>query len=311
MIINTGQRTDIPAFYSKWFINRIKEGYVLVRNPFNHNLITKFLLDPKVVDVIGFCTKNPRPMLAYLDELKDFGQYWHVSITGFGRDFEPNVPPVNQVIEDFKYLSNKVGKNSIVWRYTPIIINDKYTKDYHIKAFEYIASKLEGYTDIVVYGFVDIYKKLEINHPEIKDCDDVTKIEITKEFIKIASKHHLSLRLCSKEKWLKEYGVDIDGCMRIEDYEKSISSKLNIKKKTEARKGYCSCYLSNDIGSYNSCPHLCRYCYANGNKDLILKNYQSHDDNSPLLIGHVNEFDEIKEAKQESNKDERITLFDL
>ena len=95
MIINTGQRTDIPAFYSKWFINRIKEGYVLVRNPFNPNLITKFLLDPKVVDVIGFCTKNPRPMLAYLDELKDFGQYWHVSITGFGRDFEPNVPPVN------------------------------------------------------------------------------------------------------------------------------------------------------------------------------------------------------------------------
>ena len=309
MIINTGQRTDIPAFYSKWFINRIREGYVLVRNPYYPTLVTKFLLNPKVVDVIGFCTKNPRPMFQYLDEIKDFGQFWYISITGFEKDLEPNVPSIREVIEDFKYLSNKIGKNAIGWRYTPIIINDKYTKEYHIKMFEYIASKLEGYTNLVAYGFVDIYKKLEKNHPEIKDTDDNTKIEITKEFIKIAKKYNMNLRLCSKEKWLKDYGVDTNGCMRLEDYEASISSNLHIKKKMEARKNYCACYLSNDIGSYNSCLHLCKYCYANGNEELIYKNYHNHDDNSPFLIGNITKDDKIKEANQESYKDIRLTLF--
>ena len=309
MIINTGQRTDIPAFYSKWFINRIKEGYVLVRNPYYPKNVTKFKLDSKVVDVIGFCTKNPRPMLKYLDDLKDFGQFWYISITGFDSDYEPNVPPINQVISDFKYLSNKIGKNKVAWRYTPIIIDEKYTLKRHIETFEYIASELDGYTNLAVFGFIDIYPKLLKNHPEIKDTDDQSKIEIAKRFLDIANKHHMDLRLCSKEKWLKEYGIDVDGCMRIEDYERSISSKLDIKQKMEARKGYCACYLSNDIGTYNSCPHLCRYCYANGDKNLIMYNYHQHDENSPLLIGHLNKDDIVKEAKQESYIDNRITLF--
>lgn len=309
MIINTGQRTDIPAFYSKWFINRIKEGYVLVRNPYYPKKVTKFILDPKVVDVIGFCTKNPRPMFKYLDDIKMFGQFWYVSITGFGSDLEPNVPPIDIAIEDFKYLSNKVGSNSVSWRYTPIIINEKYTKERHIKTFEYIASKLEGFTNLAVFGFVDIYPKLAKNHPEIKDTDDLTKIEIAKAFQKIAKAHNIELRLCSKEKWLKDYGIDVDGCMRIEDYENSISKKLNIKNKMQARKGYCSCYLSNDIGSYNSCLHLCTYCYANGSKDLIIANYKKHDDNSPFLIGNIEDGDEIKDAVQESYIDNTLTLF--
>ncbi len=309
MIINTGQRTDIPAFYSKWFMNRIKEGYVLVRNPYYPDLITKFILNPQVVDVIGFCTKNPRPMFPYLDELKEFGQFWYVTITGFGKDLEPNVPSIDQAIEDFKYLSRKVGKEAMGWRYTPIIVNDKYTKDYHLKTFERIASELEGYTSLVAFGFLDIYPKLAKNHPELKDTDDATKIEIAKAFKEIAEKHHFDLRLCSKEKWLKDYGIDIEGCMRIQDYEKSVNSKLDIKEKMEARKNYCACYLSNDIGAYNSCLHLCKYCYANSNELTIKKNYQNHDDNSPLLIGHLRPHDKIKEAKQESFINKTITLF--
>ena len=302
MIINTGQRTDIPAFYSKWFINRIREGFVLVRNPYYPTIVTKFILDPKVVDVIGFCTKNPRPMFPYLDEIKNFGQFWYVSIAGFKKDLEPNVPPINQVIEDFKYLSNKVGKRAIGWRYTPIIVTKKYTKEYHIKMFEHIASELEGYTSLVTFGFVDLYPKLMKNHPEIKDTDDETKIEIAKAFIETAKKHHMDLRLCSKEKWLKDYGVDVEGCMRINDYENSIDASLDVKQKMEARKSYCACYLSNDIGSYNSCMHLC-------NENQIKKNYLNHDDNSPLLIGHLQKEDKIREAKQESYKNGTISLF--
>jgi hypothetical protein len=248
-------------------------------------------------------------MFPYLDELKNYGQFWYVSITGFDVDLEPNVPPIDQIIEDFKFLSNKVGKNAIGWRYTPIIVNNKYTKEYHIKMFEHIASKLDGYTSLVAFGFVDIYPKLEKNHPEIKDTDDETKIEIAKAFTNIAKKHHMDLRLCSKEKWLANYGIDIDGCMRVKDYENSIDSKLDIKQKMEARKNYCACYLSNDIGSYNSCMHLCKYCYANGNEMTIRKNYREHDDSSPLLIGHINPEDKIRLAKQESYKNNTITLF--
>ena len=242
MIINTGQRTDIPAFYSKWFMNRIRDGYVLVRNPYYPTLVTKFLLNPKVVDVIGFCTKNPRPMFPYLDELKPFGQFWYISITGFGKDLEPNVPTIEQVIEDFKYLSKKIGSNAIGWRYTPIIINEKYTVEHHIKIFEHIASELEGYTSLAVFGFLDVYPKLEKYHPEIKDCDDNTKILIAKSFVEIAKKHHMDLRLCSKEKWLSKFNVDVTGCMRVDDYERSICKKLNIKEKMNARKNFCACF---------------------------------------------------------------------
>lgn len=309
MIINTGQRTDIPAFYSKWFINRIKEGYVLVRNPYYPTIVTKFKLDPTVVDVIGFCTKNPRPMFPYLDEIKDFGQFWYITITGMEKDYEPNVPPIDQVIEDFKYLSDRIGKNAIGWRYTPIIVNEKYTKEYHIKKFEYIASHLENYTSLVAFGFLDLYPKLMVNHPDIKDTDDQTKIEITKAFKEIAYRHNLDIRLCSKEKWLGKYGVNIDGCMQQKDYENSINTKLDIKQKMEARKDYCTCYLSNDIGQYNTCLHLCKYCYANGNEATIRKNYQNHDDNSPLLIGHLNKEDKVRIAEQESYKDKTILLF--
>lgn len=309
MIINTGQRTDIPAFYSKWFINRIREGYVLVRNPYYPSLVTKFLLNPDVVDVIGFCTKNPRPMFKYLDELKPFGQFWYISITGFDKDIEPNVPSIDQVIEDFKFLSYKVGKNAIALRYTPIIINEKYTLQRHIDTIEYITSKLEGYTSLAVFGFVDIYDKLKRNHPEIIDCDDSLKIIIAKEFLKIANKHHMELRLCSKEKWLSSYGIDVNGCMRLEDYERAIGFSLTPTKKVEARRGYCTCYLSNDIGSYNSCLHLCSYCYANGNSNLVLSNFKKHDDDSPFLIGNISPDDKIRLAKQESWKEIQGKLF--
>ena len=310
MIINTGQRTDIPAFYAKWFINRINEGYVMVRNPYYPSLVTKFSLSPDVVDIIGFCTKNPAPMFPYLDKLSKYKQFWYVTITLYSKDIEENVIHINKAIDDFIYLSKTVGKNAIAWRYTPIIINDTYSVSRHTKAFEYIASRLASYTSLAVFGFVDLYDKLKKNHPEIKDTSDENKIYIAKEFLKIANKYNLELRLCSKEKYLKEYGIDVDGCMRLSDYEKAGNFKLNPTKKMQARKGYCSCFLSNDIGAYNSCLHFCTYCYANTNKKQVIENYKKHDDNSPFLIGAFNENDKISEAKQESWIVKEGGLFD-
>lgn len=309
MIINTGQRTDIPAFFSEWFSNRLKEGYVMARNPFCNRLVTKFVLNPSIVDVIGFCSKNPKPMFKYMDLLKEYGQFWYITITAFEKDLEPKVPPIDEAIKDFKYLSSIVGKNSIGWRYTPIILNEKYSIERHISTFRYIARELSGYTSLATFGFVDIYDKLRKNHPEIKDCSDENKIYISREFQKIANENRLDLRLCSKEKWLKSYGINVDGCMMLNDYENSIGEKLIPTKKMQARKGFCSCYLSNDIGAYNSCLHLCAYCYANGNKEEVIKNFSKHDPKSPLLIGHLKDDDIIKEAKQETWKDTMLTLF--
>ena len=165
MIINTGQRTDIPAFYAEWFSNRIKEGFVLVRNPYNPSQVSKYKLDSSVVDVIGFCTKNPAPMFPYMDLIKDFGQYWFVTLTPYGRDIEPNVPDKHQLIEDFKRLSDMVGVNSVGWRYDPIFLSEKYTSEYHLHAFRQIAESLKGYTDTVVISFIDLYPRVGKNFP--------------------------------------------------------------------------------------------------------------------------------------------------
>ena len=127
MIIQTGMRTDIPAFYSKWFLNRIKEGYVLVRNPYNERQVTRYCLAPDVVDLIAFCTKNPAPMLPYMNVLKPYGQYWFVTITPYGRNIEPNVPDKEKVMDDLKKLSDIVGVDSMGWRYDPILVDDKHS----------------------------------------------------------------------------------------------------------------------------------------------------------------------------------------
>ena len=125
MIINTGQRTDIPAFFPEWFANRLREGYVCVRNPYNQSSVNKYILNPQVVDAIGFCTKNPAPFFSYLDLVKDYGQYWYVTITPYGKDIEPGVPDKKEVMESFKFLSKTLGINRIGWRYDPIFVNEK------------------------------------------------------------------------------------------------------------------------------------------------------------------------------------------
>ena len=136
MIIQTGMRTDIPAFYSKWLINRIRQGFVLVRNPYNPMQVTRYRLSPDVVDLIVFCTKNPEPMLTYMEILKPYGQYWFVTITPYGRDIEPNVPEKEKVMDDFKRLSNLVGVDSVAWRYDPIFVDSVYSIESHLEVFE-------------------------------------------------------------------------------------------------------------------------------------------------------------------------------
>ena len=194
MIINTGQRTDIPAFYAEWFANRLREGFVCVRNPYNPNQVSRYRLDPAHVDVIGFCTKNPAPMFPYMDLLRDYGQYWFVTITPYGRDIEPNVPDKHRLLDDFRKLSEIVGIHSVGWRYDPIFVSERYTAEYHLHAFEQIAAALDGYTETVVISFIDLYPKVRRNFPEAREVPKELRIELGKKFIESASSHGMTVK---------------------------------------------------------------------------------------------------------------------
>ena len=307
MIINTGQRTDIPAFYSEWFSNRLKDGFVCVRNPYNPEQVSRYRLSPDVVDVIGFCTKNPSPMFKYMNLLKEYGQYWFVTITPYGRDIEPNVPDKHKLIEDFKSLSQMVGKNSMGWRYDPIFISDRYTEEYHIHAFEQIAASLEGCTETVVISFIDLFPKVRRNFPEAKEVTREQMIRLGKEMIKIASLHGMTVKPCAEGDELSKYGADCGGCMRISDYEKAIGKRLDAPKKKGARAA-CACYLTCDIGAYNTCRHLCKYCYANADPKIVITQSKLHDPKSPFLIGNYSDGDKIHDVQQKSWIDEQMIL---
>ncbi len=309
MIIQTGMRTDIPAFYSEWFINRIKAGFVLVRNPYNPIQVTRYSLSPDVVDLISFCTKNPSPMLDKMDHLAPYGQYWFVTITPYEKDIEPNIPDKQKVMEDFKRLSDRVGVDSIGWRYDPILVDSQHSVQWHIGKFEEMAKNLSGYTKICVISFIDIYKKVEKNFPQARAVSHQDKMTIGKAFIEIAGNYGMTIRPCAEGTSLAPYGADCSGCMTVKTYETALHSNLAVPKRGKnQRNGECACLLGTDIGAYDTCGHLCRYCYANTDPDLVKENMRKHDPKSPFLLGNLNPEDIIHEADQRSWIDRQMRL---
>ena len=299
MILNTGLRTDIPGFFSEWFYNRIEDGFVYVRNPYAKNQIYSYRLDPELIDCIIFCTKNPKPMFENLEKIDKFNQYWHITITPYEKEIEPNVPPMNDVLESFKYLSKKLGKENVTLRYDPIFINEKYTLEKHIESFEYIINSLSGYTTEAIISFIDLYEKTKRNFPKAREVTKDERLKLGKEFAQIGKKNNITIKTCVEGTELDKFGIDSSGCMTKEVIERAINKNLNIPKQ-KARNGECYCLLNNDIGEYNTCDHGCLYCYANSNKRLVKRNLKLHDPKSPILIGEIKEDDIIKEMKQKS-----------
>ena len=299
MILNTGLRTDIPGFFSEWFYNRIDDGFVYVRNPYAKNQIYSYRLDPELIDCIIFCTKNPKPMFENLEKIDKFNQYWHITITPYEKEIEPNVPPMNDVLESFKYLSKKLGKENVTLRYDPIFINEKYTLEKHIESFEYIINSLSGYTTEAIISFIDLYEKTKRNFPKAIEVTKDERLKLGKEFAQIGKKNNITIKTCVEGSELDKFGIDSSGCMTKEVIERAINKNLNIPKQ-KARNGECYCLLNNDIGEYNTCDHGCLYCYANSNKRLVKRNLKLHDPKSPILIGEIKEDDIIKEMKQKS-----------
>ncbi len=307
MIIQTGLRTDIPAFYAPWFANRLQEGYVLVRNPYNFHQVTRYRLDPEVVDLIAFCTKNPSPMLPYMERLHPYGQYWFVTITPYGRAIEPHVPNKWAVIQSFQELSGRLGAHCLGWRYDPIFLSDVYSMEYHLRAFEKIAASLAGFTHTCVISFIDLYRKVRRNFPEAREVSPADRLTLGKEMIRIAGRYDMVLKPCAEGDELAPYGADCRGCMTIETYETALQTPLHAPKHKSPRKE-CACFMGSDIGMYDTCPHLCRYCYANNDPAAVARNRRRHDPHSPFLIGTGEPDDVVCEARQERWTDGQLSF---
>ena len=310
MILNTGSRTDIPAFYSEWFYNRIQEGYCLVRNPYYPEQVTKYVLSPQVIDAIVFCTKNPQPMLDRLSMLSQYCTFWFVTITPYEQDIEPYVPHWSKVIDSFRYLSRQVGVDRMSWRYDPVFISQKYSVSYHIERFEQMAEALQGYTRQCVVSFIDLYEKTKRNFPQARSVTEAQQEQLIEAFAKIAAAKGMQIHLCCENRALTRANVDADGCLSQTVLERAIGSALHVPKKKMARDA-CSCLLGADIGMYNTCGHGCLYCYANYDNESVRINRKLHDPASPLLIGHLHETDIIKEAEQKLWQDGQLSFFQM
>lgn len=295
MILFVSGRTDIPAFYSNWFINRVKAGFVDVRNPFNQKLVSRIYFSD--VDLIMFCSKNPLPMINKLDILK-VPVLFHVTITSYGKDIEPNIPDKRLIIEGVKKLSLVLGIDNVVVRYDPIFLSDKYNVDYHIKAFDKLCKNLNGYVNKIIVSFMDEYKNVRSNKNILKyrafTREDYKKIG--EAFSKSAHDNGMSVQTCFEDEDLTQYGFVKGECLSHElayilTGKKFKSSNVRKEKK-------CECVQMVDIGDYNSCMHMCKYCYANYDEKAVSSNFERHDDNSSLLIGSIQRDDVIKVRKK-------------
>lgn len=300
MIINTGSRTDTVQYYSDWLLKRFKEGFVYSRNPLFPNIVTRYELNPNIVDCVVFCSKNYEPILDRLTEITDkFNTYFHYTITAYGRDIEPNVPTIDESIETLIKLSKIVGKQRIAWRYVPILLTKKYTKQVHYNTFDYMSKRLSPHIDRCIFSFVDMYKKLETNMPEIIILNNNDKIEIAKNIGSIAKKHNMIIQTCATIEDFKQFGILQSGCMTSEILGKANNITFKKVRHSGNRQG-CKCIENRNIGDYDTCPNGCKYCYANKNPQIAQENYKKHNPNDLMILGNLKPTDEIQQSNQKS-----------
>ncbi len=291
MILNVSGRTDVVAFYTEWFMNRYNAGFLDVRNPISPKLVNRIYF--KDVDAIIFCTKNPRPIIKYLDKI-DKKMLFHITLTPYKKDLEPNVIGKGNIINDIKKVSDIVGIDNIYIRYDPILINDKYNINYHINAFNHMCNLLNGYVKHIIISFIDEYKNTKKNKNILKN-KELTKEDLKKigtNFSKIAKNNNMTVQTCCENDYT-EYGFIKEDCIS-PNLAFKLTGKTNFKK---WKSRSCNCVNMVDIGVYNTCPHFCKYCYANYDENKVLKNIKNHVPSSTFLIGKSNYDDIIKVRK--------------
>lgn len=312
MILSASRRTDISHYYSDWFVNRVKAGFLYVRNPVNAHQISRIDISPQIVDCIVFWTKNPANMIEKLAYLQEYVYYFQFTLTGYGKDVEPNLPDKREeLIPTFRRLSEKIGKEKVIWRYDPILINSRYTMDYHVKAFAEIASNLAGYTEKVVISFVDLYCKTQRNTKElgIRQITKAEMIELAGKMAQIASEHKLTIQTCAEQINLQEVGIQHGSCIDKKLIERLLGCKLSAKKDKNQREE-CGCLESVEVGTYHTCLTGCKYCYANLHDSKVKDTVKLYDQDAPLLCGKVTSGDRISDRKVKSLQDKQMSFFE-
>lgn len=300
MIINTGGRTDTVQYYTDWLLQRFSEGYVLSRNPLFPNKVSRYALTPQLVDCVVFCSKNYEPILPRLHEITDrFPAYFYYTITAYGKDVEPGVPGIEESMQTLIRLSELVGKHRVAWRYDPVLLTKDYTIERHFETFERMAGVLAPHIDRCIFSFVEMYKKVESNMPELIVLSERDMDTLAKGLGAIAARHGIFIQACGLNGDFSQYGIHPAGCMTLD----ILGSANNIDFKSLKHKGArhgCHCIETRDIGAYDTCPNGCKYCYANKNPQKAIENYKAHDPVSPLLLGTVKPDDMITQGVQKS-----------
>lgn len=328
IIVSASRSTDIPAFYAKWFINRLAAGYCVWYNPFNQKPMRISFDKTKVV---VFWTKNPEPLIEYLPELDKSGirYYFQFTLNDYEAEgFEPNVPALEQRIETFKRLSTLIGKERIIWRFDPLVLTETLTPRKLLTKIFHIGNKIRGYTDKLVFSFIDVRAYRKVQNNLVKEIPFFTKENVEtaeptgklqEELVEGLAKlrehwksegWNLELATCGEEVDLEKYGIKHNRCIdgelmeRIFSDDKELVYYLRTGKlpepdlfgglpdlppvgknlKDKGQRKVCGCIVSKDIGMYNTCRHLCVYCYANTSKGLVLKNKDKHNDNSESIL---------------------------
>lgn len=302
MILSVSRRTDIPAFFPRWFIQRLREGYVLVRNPMNLYQVSRINLTPELIDCIVFWTKNPKPMLPFLNEISSqYPFYFQYTLNAYGKDVEPKLPDISEKIRTFRELSNQVGKERVIWRYDPILISTKYTVKWHIMKFKTLVNQLAPYVESCVLSFFDDYAKISKKILKIqgRECGEKEMHQLAEAFSSVCKEHNIQLKTCAEQIDLEQYGILHNKCIdpalieRITGYEVPANKDKNQRME-------CGCVESIDIGQYNTCLHGCRYCYANFNDHCVKIFMAKHKDDSPFLTGESEPGDKITIRKIKS-----------
>ncbi len=301
MIINTGARTDTAQWYAPWLLRRFEEGFVYVRNPLFPHKVSRYELDPAVVDCVVFCSKNYAPLLPRLHEITSrFNTHFHYTITAYGPDIEPEVPDLDESIRTLYELERQVGARRICWRYDPVLLAGEYTVERHLDTFTWLAERLAGHVDRCIFSFVEMYQKLERNFPELKSIGPRDRDCLAAGLGRIASQHGMPIQTCGNNGLWPQYGIGTSACTTLAMLGAANGVAFKSLKHKGQRAG-CGCFESRDVGAYDSCPNGCRYCYANRDHAKALYNYlHAHDPESPLLLGHLREDDEVSQAPQRS-----------
>ena len=312
MIVSASRRTDIPAYYAEWFLNRLRVGFVLVPSPRNPYLINQFSLSPNVVDCIIFWTKNPRPLLPFLGQISQMGYpfYFQFTLTPYGRDLEPGVPSKQEAVQTFQALGSRIGADRLIWRYDPIILNPCYPVSWHQQHFSALAAQLKDYTRRCIISFIDLYPHMDSNTAgKIGPlAGTAQKHRLASALSQIASTFGIQIFSCAESVDLLSYGIRPASCIDRAWVETAAGYRIH-SKKDPGQRPLCRCVESIDIGCYNSCPAGCIYCYSTTSSQIKQRHRLMHDPSSPLLMGQLSKDQKIVAHTAKSLRDPQTSLF--